>query len=118
MSTDISALKDIDGFIGACLVDSESGLMLAAEGGGKNFDLDIAAAANTDVVRAKLAAMEALGLSDDSIEDILVTLGKQVHLIRPLAGTPTIFLYAALERKTNLGMARIKVKAVEQTLKL
>ncbi|MCF6271730.1 MAG: roadblock/LC7 domain-containing protein [Rhodobacteraceae bacterium] len=117
MSIDISALKEINGFIGACLVDSDSGLMLAAEGGGKDFDLDIAAAANTEVVKAKLAAMEALGLGDDSIEDILITLGTQVHLLRPLAKTPTIFLYAALEKKANLGMARIKVKMVEQSLK-
>ncbi len=116
MSTDISALKGIDGFIGACLVDSDSGLMLAAEGGGEDFDLDIAAAANTEVVKAKLAAMQALGLGDDAIEDILITLGTQVHLIRPLEKTPTIFLYAALEKKSNLGMARIKVKMVEQTL--
>lgn len=116
MSTDISALRSIDGFIGGCLVDSDSGLMLASEGGGKDFDLDIAAAANTEVVKAKLNAMQALGLGGDAIEDILITLSSQVHLIRPLAKTPTIFLYAALEKKANLGMARIKVKAVEQSL--
>ncbi len=117
MSTDISALKEIDGFIGGCLVDSDSGLMLASEGGGKDFDLDIAAAANTNVVKAKLNAMEALGLKDDGIVDILITLGSQVHLIRPLAKTPAIFLYAALSKKANLGMARLKVKQVEQSLK-
>ena len=116
MSTDITGLRDIDGFIGGCLVDSDSGLMLASVGGGKKFDLDIAAAANTEVVKSKLAAMEALGLGDDHIEDILITLGTQVHLIRPLEKSPAIFLYAALEKKANLGMARIKVKAVEQTL--
>ncbi len=116
MSTDISALKEIDGFIGGCLVDSDSGLMLASEGGGKGFDLDIAAAANTEVVKAKLQAMKALGLGDEGIEDILITLGSQVHLIRPLAKTPTIFLYAALIKKSNLGMARIKVRMIEQSL--
>ena len=38
-STDISNLSDISGFIGACLVDTETGLMMASEGG-ENFDLE------------------------------------------------------------------------------
>ncbi|ETW14092.1 hypothetical protein ATO8_04341 [Roseivivax marinus] len=118
MSTNISELKNIQGFIGACLVDSESGLMLASETSAHKFDLEAAGAANTEVVRAKNAAMKALGL-DDAIEDILITLGSQLHLIRPLANNPSVFVYVALERaNSNLGMARIKVKSVEGTLKI
>ncbi|WP_254446661.1 roadblock/LC7 domain-containing protein [Ruegeria sp. HKCCD8929] len=117
MSTDISKLSEIKGIIGACLVDSDTGLMLASEGGGK-LDLEAAGAANVEVVRAKLAAIETLGLND-SIEDILITLGKQYHLIRPLDKNPTIFIYAALDKKTaNLGLARIQVKAVESGLSI
>lgn len=114
---DISGLSDIGGFIGACLVDSETGLMMASEGGGK-LDLEAAGAANTEVVKAKLAAIEMLGLNDQ-IDDILITLGKQFHLIRPLQDTPTVFLYVALDKKAaNLGMARVQVKNVEKGLKL
>jgi hypothetical protein len=117
MAIDISGVADIGGFIGACLVDSETGLMMASEGG-EGFDLEAAGAANTDVVKAKLAAIKMLGL-DDHIDDILITLGKQFHLIRPLADTPTVFLYVALDKKAaNLGMARVQVKKVEQTLSL
>lgn len=116
-NTDISNLTDIGGFIGACLVDSETGLMMASEGGG-GLDLEAAGAANTEVVKAKLSAIEMLGL-DDNIDDILITLGKQFHLIRPLENTPTVFLYVALDKKTaNLGMARVQVKKVEQGLNL
>ena len=116
-NVDISKLTDITGFIGACLVDSETGLMMASEGGGK-LDLEAAGAANTEVVKAKLSAIEMLGL-DDHIDDILITLGKQFHLIRPLEETPTIFLYVALDKKSaNLGMARVQVKSVEKTLSL
>lgn len=112
MSTDISGTTEIAGFIGACLVDSDSGLMLASEGGGK-LDLEAASALNTQVVKAKLAAIDALGLND-GIEDILISLGKQLHLIRPLEKQPTCFLYVALDKKTaNLGMARMQVKKVE-----
>ncbi|GMG84037.1 hypothetical protein LNKW23_32510 [Paralimibaculum aggregatum] len=118
MSTNISGLNEIAGFIGACLVDSETGLMLGSEGGGSRFDLEAAGAGNTEVVKAKLATMQALGLND-TIEDILITLGKQYHLIRPLSANPSIFIYVALDKKAaNLGMARIQVKKVEQTLRL
>lgn len=118
MRIDISDLNEIAGFIGACLVDSDSGLMLAAENGNGKLDLEAAGAANTEVVRAKNAAMKALGLKDH-IEDILITLGNQYHLIRPLATNSAIFLYVALDRKSaNLGLARLKVKDVETTVKV
>ncbi len=116
-NTDISNLSDIGGFIGACLVDSETGLMMASEGGGK-LDLEAAGAANTEVVKAKLSAIDMLGLNDN-IDDILITLGKQFHLIRPLEKSPTVFLYVALDKKAaNLGMARVQVKKVEKGLEL
>jgi len=117
MSTDISDANVINGFIGACLVDSDSGLMLASEGGGK-IDLEAASALNTQVVKAKLQAIETLGLND-GIEDILITLGKQLHLIRPLETNPNVFLYVALDKKgANLGMARMQVKKIEGSLTL
>lgn len=116
--TDISALSDIAGFIGACLVDSETGLMMASEGGGEALDLEAAGAANTEVVKAKLAAIEMLGL-DEQIDDILITLGGQFHLIRPLKDTPTVFIYTALDKKSaNLGMARVQVKKVEASISM
>jgi predicted regulator of Ras-like GTPase activity (Roadblock/LC7/MglB family) len=117
MRTDISDASQIAGFIGACLVDSESGLMLASEGGGK-LDLEAAAALNTQVVKAKLQAIETLGLND-GIEDILITMGKQIHFIRPLEKAPGVFLYVALDKKTaNLGMARMQVRKIESGLSM
>lgn len=116
-TTDITNLSEISGFIGACLVDTETGLMMASEGG-ENFDLETAGAANVEVVKAKMNAAAMLGL-DEPIEDILITLGSQFHLIRPLADTPSVFLYAALNKKdANLGMARVQVKKVEKSLEL
>ncbi len=117
MAINLTGLNEITGFIGGCLVDSETGLMMASEGG-ENFDLEGASAANTEVVRAKHNAIKHLGLKDN-IEDILITLGKQLHLIRPLEKTPTAFLYVALDKKSaNLGMARVQVKKVEQSVAL
>ena len=118
MSNNLTKLKEIDGFIGGCLVDSDSGLMLSSVDGNGTLDLETAAAANMEVVRAKNAAIKSLGL-EDSIEDILISLGGQYHLIRPLDANPDIFIYVALDRKkSNLGLARIAVKKIEGVIKI
>ncbi|XOZ34441.1 hypothetical protein ACMDCT_04220 [Halomonadaceae bacterium KBTZ08] len=64
MATDLSGLKEIDGLIGGCLVDSDSGLVLGKQGE-SNFDLDTAAAGNTEVIRAKRKTMRALKIEGD-----------------------------------------------------
>ncbi|MEZ5265736.1 MAG: hypothetical protein R2755_29010 [Acidimicrobiales bacterium] len=109
---------NITGAVGACLVDYTSGMMLGAAGGGRELDLEVAAAGNTEVVRAKMRTMADLGLKD-GIEDILITLGSQYHLIRPLTSSrgEGLFLYLALHRSTaNLAMARRQLQAIENDL--
>ncbi|MFD4632102.1 hypothetical protein ACFVYR_26410 [Streptomyces sp. NPDC058284] len=117
-----TALKDatttIEGAIGAALVDYTSGMALGTVGGGKDLDLSVAAAGNTDVVRAKLRTMEMLGLKDE-IEDILISLGSQYHLIRLMKGRNNngLFLYLALDKdRANLAMARHQLKRIETGL--
>ena len=115
------ALKDamqIDGAVGAALVDHSSGMALGTVGGGKELDLTVAAAGNTDVVRAKLRAMEMLNISE-KVEDILITLDTQYHLIRPLASRSGkgLFLYLVLKKdRANLAMARHRLRTIEQAL--
>jgi hypothetical protein len=118
-----TALKEamaIPGALGAALVDYESGMSLGSVGGGDWLDLEVAAAGNTEVVRSKLRVMSALKLND-SIEDILITLNRQYHLIRLLTptkrGGSTLFLYLVLDReRANLALARHNLRAVEADL--
>ena len=98
------------------LVDSSSGMILGQAGSG--VDLEVAAAGNTEVVRAKLRTMRDLGL-DDAIEDMLITLGKQYHILRPLAKHEGLFMYLVLDKtKSNLALARRKVQDVEKGLEI
>ncbi|SDY81481.1 Predicted regulator of Ras-like GTPase activity, Roadblock/LC7/MglB family [Lysobacter sp. yr284] len=111
----LDELNNLAGFVGAALVDSDSGMSLATAGGG-GLDLETAAAGNSEVIRAKRRVAQQLGLND-TIEDILISLGKQYHLIRPLDSNPTLFLYVALDRsRANLAMARHELKSFEKTL--
>jgi hypothetical protein len=108
-------LLDIEGCVGACIVDSNSGMTLGSIGGG-NVDLEIAAAGNTEVVRSKRKTMKSLNLQD-SIEDMLITLGKAYHLIRPLSSNDALFIYLVLDKtKSNLAMARHQLKAIEKEM--
>jgi predicted regulator of Ras-like GTPase activity (Roadblock/LC7/MglB family) len=117
MAMNFGPLIELPGFIGACVVDSSTGMVLALEGGGR-LDLELAAAGNTEVVRAKRRTIASLNLKDN-IEDILISLHNQYHLIRPLERNDQIFVYVALDRKVaNLALARLAMKKVEQDLSI
>lgn len=110
----LSSIMSIDGVICTALVDSKSGMVLGQAGSG--LDMELAAAGNTEVVRAKLRTMDSLKLND-SIDDILITLGKQYHIIRPSAAHAGLFLYVVLDKaRSNLALARRKVQDVESSL--
>jgi len=110
----LETLLSVDGAMAAAVVDSASGMLLG--GAGTGIDLELAAAGNTEVVRAKLKTAKSLGLAD-SIEDILITLSSQIHIIRPLASNREVFIYFVLDRaKANLALARMKSKEVEGLL--
>ncbi|RKG62711.1 hypothetical protein D7X30_01685 [Corallococcus sp. AB011P] len=107
----------IEGAFAVCLADANSGMTLGSVGSA-GFNVEAAAAGNTEVMRAKLKTMKALGIKD-RIEDMLITLGEQYHIIRPLAAREGLFLYIALHRaNANLAMARFRMAEVEKTIQL
>lgn len=117
MSTIKQCMEELlvmDGALCCAIVDSTSGMMLGSAGTG--VDLEMAAAGNTEVVRAKMKTMRSLGLND-VIEDILITLGKQYHLIRPMSRKEGVFVYYVLDKaKSNLAMARRKLQDIEKDI--
>src|SRR5262245_49178685 len=97
IKTSLQKAMKVEGALGAALVDFSSGMCLGAMGN-PGFDLELAAAGNTEVVRAKKNIRDKLGLRD-KIEDILISLTAQYHLIR-MVGTST-FIYLVLDRSRS-----------------
>lgn len=110
----LEPLRSIDGYLASALVDTDSGMVLAGDGTALN--LEVAAAGNTEVVRAKRKVADALKLNDH-IEDILISLSKQYHMVRPLESNPKLFMYLVLDRsRSNLAMARHELRSFEKSL--
>lgn len=98
---------EVPGFIAASLVDLDSGMTLAVKSARPDFDLAAASAFNSEIVKQKHKTIRALGLGS-VLEDILLTLSDQLHLIK-LVGQ-TSFVYLAAERATtNLAIMRTSV---------
>ena len=120
LDVSLKSAMQIEGAIGVAVVDYTSGMTLGVAGGTAELDLTVAAAGNTDVVRAKMRTMEMLNLGD-SIEDILITLRHQYHLIRPVQSRSGkgLFLYLSLDRsRANLAMARHQMGRIESDLEV
>ena len=113
---DLSALRRITGFIGGWLVDGETGFVMSSEGGDDAHDRTMATA--VDIARANLRALGAFR-QDDPIEDIQISLGGQLHLVRPLGAAPKLCLCVVLDNEiANPGLARVQLRRIEQSLRI
>ncbi|MEG1354848.1 hypothetical protein [Comamonas sp.] len=116
LNESLQDLMTLDGALCAAAVDYNSGMLLGSIGSG--VDLELAAAGNTEVVRAKMKTMKSLGLND-SIEDILITLGRQYHILRPAEKINGLFIYYVLDSsRANLALARRKIADVESKMEM
>lgn len=114
INTSIEELLDIQGAMAVCIGDYTSGMVLGS--GGSGVDLELAAAGNSEVVKAKMNTMKSLGIKGN-IDDILITLQDQLHVIRPTSNHTELFIYLVLDKnKANLALARRKVQSVEKAL--
>lgn len=112
---DLSSLVVLDGFIGACVVDEVLGDVLGSCVFDAEIDLVAAAKAYVQVMQVKRQTVSNPEVRDQ-IQDILVALDTQYHLLRPFEGHDA-FLYLVLERRcANLGMARHVSRQFEDVL--
>lgn len=112
MSTDVITVfmnemkNNVNGLIAVAVTEIETGLSFGSLSMDKNFDVELASAYNLEVVKAKLKAIEALDLGNTDIEDILITLTDQIHII-DISPSKTFMIYLAADKsKSNLGMTR------------
>src|SRR5215510_2201972 len=96
---------DVNGVIATAAVDLESGMTLAAKTNKGDFDLTVASAYNSELVKQKMKIMKALNLKV-SLEDMLLTLTDQFHLIKLLPGGVSFLYLAADKSTTNLAILR------------
>ncbi|WP_139925391.1 hypothetical protein [Hymenobacter sp. DG01] len=98
-------LQDLPGLMAVAVVDTNSGMSLASHSNTPSINPDTAAAYNTEVVKQKQKAMAALKLQGEAIEDILITLSNQIHLLKLTENNKFIYLVVN-SRDTNLAIAR------------
>ena len=97
--------KDIKGYKAMAICDIQSGETLFAESLEPSFDIELAAACNLEVIKAKLKAIETLEL-DDTIDNIVIHLENDVHII-DITKSAQYFIYLALDAKqSTIGLVK------------
>jgi hypothetical protein len=114
----LAPVTTIDGFAFACLIDQATGMTLACEPEEGYISAAAAAAGAADIANA-LALMSARLATNETVDDVIVTLSDYFHLIRPVSKDPAqrILLLVILDRRrANLAMARREVRTFCTTL--
>ena len=110
----IEALRRLDGYSAALMIDGQSGLVVGGDHGVSDRALQTAAAGYSELYRLERDLVGALGISDE-IEDVVITTSSQYHVLHAVAGQPSLLLCVVLDRNsTSLGLARYAIKASDQ----
>lgn len=113
----LNELMDIDGAIGGAIVDYENGMTLGTIGG-RGLDMELAGAGTTEVVRSENDIVHDLNLNEE-VQDILISLDNQYHLIRMCERHEDVFIYLVIDRDDgNLGLARREIDQIDEQLEL
>ena len=107
----------LDGLLGCAVVDGTTGLVLARElREDQPVDMDLAAAACAQVLRAHRLAARSMGLSENT-EEVMTSAGPRQQVLRTVSHYPELFLVVLLDKqRTNLALARFKLMEVERSL--
>jgi hypothetical protein len=99
-------IDELPQLIAVAIVEVSSGMCLASHSNSPTLNPETAAAYNTEVVKQKQKAMGALKLTNEKIDDILITLTTQIHLINLLDDGRKFIYLVVKQRDTNLAIAR------------
>lgn len=104
-------LRDLPDLVAVSVIDLRAGTLLATYHAPGKLNPAKATPYNAEVMRQKQKALDAMELTGEVIEDILVTLTTQWHLLRPLPGNRYAVHLLVGMRDTNLGIAREVLRA-------
>ena len=98
--------KNVPGFIAVSIAEIQTGMSYFSLSVVPEFDPELASAFNLEVVKAKMNAISALGLKNQIVSDIMITLTSQIHII-DVSDNNLYMIYLAVDsNKANLGMTK------------
>jgi hypothetical protein len=108
----LEPMRNVQGFVLACLVDATTGMILGSLQDRDDMGLAPAAAGATDVIHV-LSMMTGEMATKGDLEDVIVTLDSHYHLIRLLKRGPgrQLLLFVTVDRsQANLAMALREIR--------
>lgn len=98
--------KNVPGFIAVSVAEIASGMSYYSLSALSDFDPELASAFNLEVVKAEMSAIKALNLQGQVVDNIMITLSSQIHII-DVSDKQDYFIYLAVDStKANLGMTK------------
>jgi hypothetical protein len=108
-----SVVQELPDFMAVAVIDSVSGHILAGKWAGHSGGAKEVAAAHAEIVQQTRLAIEALRVGpDELLEDILITLRQQLHLLRLLPAQNWLLYLAVRTQDTNLALARAVLRTM------
>lgn len=118
VASQLKKLERLEGFLAAALYDMDTHTSIAAIDHDAGPDINQSVMGHVDLVKAKRRTISELQLDDD-VEDIVITMANEYHLLRLCRQHRQLFFLLTLDRKTaNLAMARYLLANVEQDIVL
>ncbi|MBC7483449.1 MAG: hypothetical protein H7337_16475 [Rhizobacter sp.] len=113
----LTGMLALEGLLGCAVVDSTTGLVLARESReDRPVDMNVAAAACAQVLRAHRQAARSMGLPEQ-IDEVMTSAGPRQQVMRTLSRYPELFLVALLDKhRTNLALVRFQLMDIERAL--
>ena len=109
----VTSLRRLDGYTAAMLIDGQSGVVIGGDGDGAHPDMQVSSAGYCEVYRLERELVASLGVADQ-IEDVVITLSTQYHILHAIPNHPSLLLCVVLDRAANLALARYAITAADE----